>query len=238
MSTQSVVDEIKLKAPAWARDGSSAILQKMDQCQRFMFSKACLPTVYIDPSTGKHPVLATTAGTFEYELPDVSKSLWDAAAQAYVSRTIKISKALEVYIPNGNIDEYSALMLDPMRPGSNSMVETRNGRIIIAVTTVPATQASPAKVIFENDPGTYADRYRVLELIEPLRLTEDTIPLMIEERWEPDLIEGVLALIERADYGRSDRWNYFLNDACQRFWYENSLGQHTGQVRATPPRYL
>jgi len=232
MSTQSVVDEIKLKAPAWARDGSTAILNKMDQCQRFMFSRACLPSVYIDPTTGRHPFLETTAETFEYELPDVTITI-DS-----IPRTIRIARALEVFIPSNRQEEYQALLVDPIHPGNEAFIESKNGRLIIDATTPPATQKKKARVIFANDPGTYTDRYRVLQLIEPLRLTEDTIPLMIEEMWEPDLIEGSLALIERADYGRSDRWNYFVNDACQRFWYENNRGQSQGRRKATPPRSL
>jgi len=232
VSTQTVVDEIKLKAPGWARDGSSAILQKLDQCQKFMFSKACNQTVRIDGTTGKHPYLVTTENQYEYELADISMTI-DG-----IPRTIRMARALEIYIPNGAVSEYQTLMLDPLRPGFEGVGEVRPDRIILNCTLIPATESNKAKVVFSTNPGSYATRYRMKVLLEPLRLTEDTIPLMVEEQWEPDLIEGVLALIERADYGRSDRWTAFANDACIRFWAQGNEANHEGKQRNTPPRLL
>jgi hypothetical protein len=195
-----------------------------------MFSRPCNQSVYIDPATGKHPFLVTTDSIFTYELADVVMTM-DG-----IPRTIRMARAVEVYIPNGNATEYRQLMLDPYRQGSEAVAEVKPDRMAIKCTTPPATEVVAAKVIFENNPGTQSARYMVKALIEPLRLTEDTIPLMIEEQWEADIIEGTLALIERSDYGRSDRWNYFVNDACQRFWAQGNEGNHTGKVIATPPR--
>lgn len=232
MSTQTVVDEIKLKAPAWSRDGSTAILQVLDRCQKTLFSKPCNPTIYIDPTTGQHPFLTTVDSQYAYELPDITMTLDD------IPRPIRMAKAIELYTPNGELTEYTELMVDPTRQASGIYSQVFSDRMVVRCTTLGATEATNAKIIFPFNPGATTNRYMYKALIEPLRLTEDTIPLMVEEIWEPDLINGVLGWIEYADYGRSDRWAVFSNESCQRFWNQGNEGDHQGKVYATPPRFF
>ena len=229
MSTQTVIDEIKLKAPAWARDGATSLLQILDRCQKTLFSRACNVTVYVDPDTGQHPFLATD-GSMSYNVPDVIV-LMDG-----IPRTLRISKVLEVYVKTETLNEYRDILVDPQRQGSAIYSEVREDRMIVRCNLVAATEVNPARIMFGFDPGTETEKYRYKALLEPLRLTEETIPLSVPEIWEPDLIDAVNGWIEKSDYGRSDRWNSFLNDSCQRFWAQNSEGNHTGKVVSTPPR--
>jgi hypothetical protein len=80
MSTKTVADEIKLKAPTWSYEGSRSILQMMDRAQRKMFSQACRNTVFVDPTTGDYPFLPTQAGVYQYTIPDAYRVIGGSAA--------------------------------------------------------------------------------------------------------------------------------------------------------------
>lgn len=240
MSTKTVIDNVKLKAAGWARDGSVSIGQNLDACQRLMFSKPCKSTVYVDSTTGQHPVLATQDGVYIYDVPNFTRNIGRGDAPTYtpIPRELRISKVLDVYVKANITTEYSLLVQDPTRLASNIIREYKDDKYIVAADGISATEVESAKIVFDFNPGTTTDRYYYKSLIEPLRITADTIPLMVEEVWEPDLIEGVLAMIERPDYGRSDRWNYFINDACVRFWKEGNEGASARRVTTPRPRHL
>jgi len=234
MGTKTVVDEIKLKAPAWSRDGAVSILQMMDRAQRFLYSEPCNRTVYIDPLTGNHMTLNTESGKFEYEIPDVTIKIDD------LDRPIRISKVVEVYIPGTAKQDYAQLLLDrvslPQIAG-----EVREDRLTLKHTCYPALEegvpgANKCRVIFPFDPGDSTGKIRLVAIIEPLRLTEDIIPLMIEEEFEDDIIEGALAYIEKNDYGRSDRLVNFKENLALRFWDKQNKMNHLNKVTNTPIR--
>lgn len=234
MGTMQVVDEIKLKAPAWSRDGAVSILQMMDRAQRFLFAEPCNRTIFIDPATGNHPTLDTTAAKFEYEIPDVSIII-DGLA-----RPIRISKVTEVYIPGTAKQDYAQLLLDRVSLPSIAGAVMED-RLTIKHTCYPALEdnkpgTNKCRVIFPFDPGASTGKMRYVGLIEPLRLTEDTIPLMVEEEFEGYIIEGALAYIEYYDYGRSDRLQNFQENWALRFWDKQNKMNHLNKVTNTPIR--
>jgi hypothetical protein len=227
MSTKTVVDEIKRKAPAWPRDGQNSICQMLNRAQNYLFSKPCRISVYIDKTTGRHPFLTTVAGQYEYDIPNGSVVL----AGIVTPRPIRMFLATEVYTMSSTAaQEYSRVLQDR---GDISIQATR---IIINSTNIEALENTPAKIIFPFDPGDSTDKYQYEAIFEPLQIASDSIPLMVPKIWELALIDGTLGNMEYFDYGRSDRLQTFMEVHAPAFWaaYPSVLKQN--QQTATMPR--
>lgn len=227
MSTLSVATEIKLKAPTWGYDGNNSILQMMDRAQRAMFSKLCRNTIYLDPTTGDHPLLSTTAGVFSYIIPSVNVLLNG------IQTSVRIADVKRVFIaPKKCGAEYRGLiMARGMFTGFNNNVE---------FTCVPclSTGGDGTTVLFPFDPQTSTDKYQYVAMLEPLRLTGTGVPLMVPEIWEPAIIDGALGYIEYYNYGRSDRLQTFTDTWCSDFWEVGRNSGYRGVTLSTPVRVI
>lgn len=213
MSTSTVVDEIKLKAPTWSRDGSRSILAMMNRAQNFLFSKPSLLSTYVDPGTGDYPVLATTDDVRDYEVPDVPFTYQpdnDLLAPK-VTAQLRIHCVHEIFSERHHCHDYGFCFRPPFFTFAGK-------KIIWTFTPKPALQNTRARVTFPFDPGTHAKRYKMLAVMEPLQLTADSIPLMVQQDDEADIIEGALSYIEFYDYGRSDRMRNFEDKIAHEFW--------------------
>jgi hypothetical protein len=204
-----VVDEIKLKAPNWSRDGSRSILAMLNRAQNFAFKKPTTISTYIDPATGDYPFLATATPTRDYEIPDVNIEVDPDVGPV----PIRISNIFEIFSENIILNDYGA-----MTAISRYIKEIEGTKVNWKFTPKPALQDKRARVIFPFDPGTYPERYKMRAVIEPLQLTSDSIPLMVPQDDEEMLIEGALGYIEYFDYGRSDRMDKFERQLAPEFW--------------------
>lgn len=232
MSTATVVSEIKFKAPNWSRDGSdTAILNFVQRAQDFLFTKPHQFSVYMDEATGNFPYLATTAGTLRYEIPDTTREVYNSATEEMMDATIRIASVKEIFADNASVSDYN-------RYGTGNMFDSgikrvRGERINYRFTCRPATEGTSCIVFFVTDPGTTTAKYRLDALIQPLRLTADTVPLMIPEEWEYVLVEGALGYIEYHDVGRSDRLDKFRREYAREFWSAFNIPTATIEYRGT-----
>lgn len=217
-STKSIIDEIKIKAGNWNRQGSDkSIAAMVNWAQNYLFSKPTRESLAIDPATGKHPLLPTTATIFKYNLPNITKEIYDEDGEAQnVSLRIKI--ALEIYQEDFTEEGYGLSRV--LRQTPSNIVRQVGGRYVVNATPYEARDLQPARAIFHFDPTTTTDKYYIFGLIEPLQITADTIPLFIPANPDAEfaLIEGALGRIEYLDYGRSDRLQTFYDVLAPKFW--------------------
>ena len=213
MSTLTVVDEIKLKAPNWSRDGARSILAMMNRAQNYLFSKPSLLSVYVDPATGDYPWLVTASTVMDYAIPNVPYSYPDPNdLSVNIDVELRIHSVREVFSEQIQLHDYGFNSIDPYI----SNIEGRKVRW--KFTPVPANEDRQARVILPFDPGATTEKYKLKELVEPLQLSSDSIPLMVQQDDEEAIIEGALAWIEYFDYGRSDRLEKFKNGLARDFW--------------------
>jgi hypothetical protein len=124
--------------------------------------------VYFDPTTGRHPYLVTTAGTYIYDFPSWARS---------------ISRIYDV---------------DDVEEGRHSYPD-------YAVTIDP----SKRKIVFAEDPGTEATKYRVIGTYGPTDMTSETDSLCIvpSEKRFPLCVCGMVAGIQPLYKGWDEsRW--------------------------------
>ena len=228
MSTRSVADEIKLKAPNWPQEGNPSILMQMQRAQDFLYSKPCNRSLYVDPSIGTHPYLVTTDTVFGYDIPDISMVIQGTA------RTIRIFRVEEIYMDRSFLTDYGRYDSENLLPIGWASIEP--DRITMKVTGTEALENTPANISFQYNPGTETEKFRMKAVIEPLRLTALAIPLMVSRNWEQAIIDGALGFIEYHDYGRSDRMQTFYDYWAPRFWQEQNRNPDHKRVKATSIR--
>lgn len=227
MSTYTVVDEIKLKAPSWSAEGSKSILTMLNRAQNYLFSKPTIESVYVDPLTGDYPYLVTAATVFDYEIPDIQMTVDPDVGPI----NIRIFKVLEVFSENTVVTDY--------RNRQNLMPyisRVQGNKLNYKFTPVPARDLTKARVVFSFDPGTETTKYRMKCLIEPVQLTASTIPLMVDSTWEEALICGALGFIEDYDYGRSEKLDKFRQYYAPLYWQSNRHIDTLRKVEGTPIR--
>jgi len=226
LSTATVVSEIKLKAPNWSRDGARSILAMMNRAQNYLFSRAHELSVYIDPLTGDFPLLATTATQYDYEIPNVSMTIDDDTGAV----PIRIHHVDQVFSEGIRLSDYGISTIKPY------MVSIDGNNVKWRFASRPALENKKCRVSFQFDPGTHTDRYFYKAIIEPLQLTSDAIPLMVQQDDEEALIEGALGWIEYFDYGRSDRLDRFKKEMAPAFFNKYKGLESTRVNNATPRR--
>jgi hypothetical protein len=230
MSVKSLVQDIARKAPAW---GVAEILRKINDAQNFIYTRPCRQTLYVDPTTGMPPTLATT-GAYEYTIPDIVKSV-DG-----VDRTLRIAKVIRVFVDASVLSEYSLpylgdeFELSPTNPYSGDI--TRKRFRVIPVDSYEATESDRARVMFKSNPGTTTGVYYYECVIEPLQLTSVNMPLMLPQKWERAIFDGVVGQIQDNAYGKDSRMDKFYEYWCPQIWHSLDQGAQSNPVN-TPVFY-
>jgi hypothetical protein len=234
MSTAAVIDEIKLKAVNWNRQGSDkSIAVMLNRAQNYLFSRACRESVVMDPETGAYPLLTTTAGEKKYDLPNFTKEIYDEQGNAQ-DVTLRFKMGIELQQTQIPTNEYG---IDNILRRMNSGIKgTHDGIYVCNATFYEALVNRPAFVVLHFDPGATTEKYSIYGLLEPLQITNDTIPLSVSSEWEMALIDGALGFIEYHDYGRSDRLQTFYDVWANKYWSAYPLATNYGSTSITPIR--
>ncbi len=222
MSVKFLVDDIALKAPGWSR---ARILRKLNDGQNWLFSKPCRQTIYLDPTTGFPPYLTTVAGTFKYEIPDVTMTVGG------VSRSLRIWRVNQVFVDSSNITDYNYLgygyLGEPFGFCGVNPYTNNTGKIEfkqVYVESYEARENDKAYILFKSDPGDTTNVYYVEGVIEPLQLTTESLPLTLPKRWEDALFDYVVGKIQDQGYGKDSLTQRFHEFWAEKLWYEQSQG--------------
>ena len=223
MSTRSLVAEIQLKAPNWTAEGTPSILQLLQRAQDYLFSQASRFSLYRDPLTGDFPYLATTANQREYTMSNINMTIESQV------RSLRIYDVSEVFADFQTVSDYSLNTINGVGAIAGQIVSYN-------FIPYPALEATACRIVLTDDPGTTSTKYQLKMMIEPLRLTSLSIPLMVSRNYESVLMEGVLGYIENTDYGRSDRQKRFEEVLAPQFWSDGATRNMPRRVSRTGRR--
>jgi hypothetical protein len=191
MSTRSIVSLIKRQAPDYTR---VEILDLVNDVVQIMLRKPTSLTRMFDES-GTDPVLTTIAGTKKYEL-SLGSTCFNYLNGAFFVAGVYSGKISTI---------------------NNSSYAYPNDSVMAEVYIQNATGAKAATVTFLNDPGT--STYYVKAYAQPLDLTSESMDMPVPVEWQlPCIMDGVIGLIEKAEHGKSDRWDVFYNNTLPDFW--------------------
>jgi hypothetical protein len=100
------------------------------------------------------------------------------------------------------------------------------------ITFVQATNSTPAKIIFRNDPN--GNTYSVKYYRKPANLTAEKSPLLIPDGWILNgLREGAIVFINMISHGGKADWKDWNNDELKSFWAE--MNDTPGSIHYTQP---
>jgi hypothetical protein len=234
MSVKYLAQDIMKKAPGW---GITDVLRKINEVQNYIYAHPCRQTMYLDPATGFPPTLATTAGKLDYEVPDITKNI------NAVARTLRIAKVLRVFVDATTAKQYQLPYIgelfeltpvNPFSPYSTGLDKKYFWQI--PVDTLEATETDRARIMFKNDPGTTTTAFFYECVIEPLQITSTSTPLMLPQRWERAIFDGVVAQIQDNAYGKDSREAKFYEYWCPQIWYWLDQGAQSNPIN-TPVFY-
>lgn len=175
-STSENVTEIVNALGGYSRP---QVLSKLDEVQLICFATGAVQTEVYDTNTGMPPYLATTQGQRYYVLG------------ADVRQTIAV------------FTETARRGYAPYR-GTHSRAYTYKNSDYkrLAVRSTNKLLNSVATLTFVNDPGTTTENYFHLYVRENSRLTSEAIQLSVPENIHWVLRDGVVALLNKENYGQ------------------------------------
>lgn len=204
MLTSNIVSRIQKNAKGY---GIPEILDYIDTIQNIMLGKPLKSRRLFDTSTGRDPVLTTTAGTYEYELSS-SQTYWSGDNAMFIQ---------SVFSGWDSEDEYT----------NDGYGNLTHNDATVEYEVIEATQTECAKVCFHENPGT--STYYVTAYKKPIPITSKSIQLEIPIQHHRRVIEGVMALIELDENGgisqRYEQWEIKLGD----FWNEMNRTKRGGK---------
>lgn len=208
MITQEMVTRIQLRATNYTRE---EILAMMDECQQFVYGEDVFQTRSFDYTTGRPPYLVTQANTLTYDCP------------ADCRRTVKIFRD---WPDSAYMDGY----------GEGAYLYGRKEFVSILVNTEDALENRLARVIFLYQPTASATVYFHLYQKKVTKLTSANIQLVLPPgKCHTWLMDGVIALFTKEDYGGIGPWEYFERTTAKKIRNELNSGKQD-RAQRTPIR--
>lgn len=186
------------------------ILQILDEVQKIVYSQDCLQTLKIT-STGMPPFIATQQGVYEYECPADCRN----TSSIFTSSTPRTFNRQR-----------------PVGPRRNYYFRAK-GYYLLSAESRPATIEEPAKIYFQEDPGTTNDSYYHLYYIKPVTLLTIDTQLTLPEETHYLLREAVISMITSDEYGKSQFDEAIMAKVARKI--RNSLNKgYFGGIGKTP----
>lgn len=220
MSLATLIDTIEPFAKGWQRStGQKSIIKLIQEAIDDMHD-CDNPSLYFVPSDNKgfEPYLKTTAGTYQYEVKNANLSSNMARTLNGASYDYRCRRVLDIFVDVteneydlrylGPSWQYSAV--NPYSPRLTEKVEFAS----IPFDPTPPTELDVAQVTFKEDPGTTTATYFIRMILEPPRLTAETIPLTVPQAFYPGFREyciGQIQFLVNGKYNEMlERWeNYW-----------------------------
>lgn len=207
-STSQILTNVEQRCHGWYRNGTRGILPVLNEIHRYMKAHDCENNEVITAATGLCPILATTAGTYQYNLPSDCRRLYQA---------LILADQLG-YDEYGHYEEYSW-----------------RGRswYIVPVAGRPRTRNASPSLTFRSDPGTTTSKYYTRYYVIPREILSPAIQLDVQEEFHTLVEDGVVARIRMSQYGESDPWDMWRNRVMEEYWYEEAKSTEAPSMSKT-----
>lgn len=242
MDTQQIVTTIKEDyAQDWSRP---KILDMLDRVQKKLFLNDCAQTIFMNPSDTMFPIplLVTTAGTLSYPVTGavLVSSTGAAVTLAKNGYAIACRRVKRVFIALSNVSSFDSRHFygDTFAWSGVNAEWTKSFRNV-TFCEIPAilydrTENESARIQFAEDPGSTNNKYYVEFYHTPAELTTESVPLSIDgDMWDEALIDGVVGLIEKSQYGKSEKWDMF-----NMVWKRRFIGQMNANEDRRSPKQI
>ena len=97
-TTRQIAELISLQASEWTKLGTRGTLPIIDAVNREMKSGNVQANEYVEPTTGLPPLLTTTAGTFQYDLPDNAQRCMTQSRKTPAIQRVRFGSGVDSHI--------------------------------------------------------------------------------------------------------------------------------------------
>jgi hypothetical protein len=193
MITEELIDELVQRFQGWNRTGDHGLLRFLNSAHEILMSVDSEQTTIFDTATGALPILATTAGVFNYIMPD------------NVRRVAKVLFRLDnkFNFPQSNygLDRYTGMS----QKNGLSIGGQWYGKIPFVRTKDRTSATLPAEVMFTQDPDTQSTLYYLLSYRVPKQILSENIEHEVPTPYDYDfLLPAAAKLIEGQLNGNYD----------------------------------
>lgn len=239
-NTRELVSIIKQDyAPDW---GVPKILELLDRAQRFLMKNDCAQTVWLnedDPSF-PFPIFPTTSGTLSYAMnpSNLVDSDGNPLTPTIGGYNVNIRRIKHIFIVVGSManSNYDRKFFGEQfsLTGINEYWSQRLYRLSFYKVPGDIRDATGLnqypRFIFHEDPGSWSDRFYAECFYDPVPLSSLDIPLSLDgDKWEMELIDGVVGYIEDMENGKSERLERFQGKHLRKFM--NTMNEHMNERR-------
>jgi hypothetical protein len=210
-TTAENVSLIQRRVPNYSR---SEILSVMSDLYQETYHQDVEQTLYIDPSTGLPPYLATTDGTYQYNCPSACRrvaQVFSADFPQTYQRTRPVGPKKEYYFRDKGYHSIAVSSRDRQPDGTL------------------------ATVTFQNNPGDSTDSYYLLYYlyVDPLDTEDDE---MILPGWTHRRFRNAcLVELRQEDYGQTDKEEVAVERMLRSIRNQLNRGQQA-RLGQTPVR--
>jgi hypothetical protein len=220
-STDELLTILEEQCKWWNRNGTRGLLYQLDTAQKLLMCAPHNQNVYC--TGGVLPALATTTGTFDYNLPSNCYLL------KYV--LIRVNTIGSTGVTSIAGMDYGWNRVNSMPPEYISF----GGVEYVHIPYIRSWQSgdtATARLMFTVDPGTTTDYYRLMYYKKPADLTSDSIPIEIPPPWDMTyLLPAVIKLIEGVDHGNViESRASIIRDLQPALWRELDKGEQGEEI--------
>jgi len=209
-TTSQIAELVAMQASEWSKVGPRGTVTIINAVNREMKSGNVQANEVVDSTTGLPPLLTTTGGTFQYDLPDNCRQL----------------KTVFFDGNNGSgYDEYGVYRSHPY--AGKSYLE-------VPVTARRKTNTVNANLTFRTDPGTTTDKFYTQYWMEPTNIVSLSIQHDIEPNYELLLIDGCISRVQYIQYGDASPWLQWVERMRLEYW--GDMNNNPPSESYTPPR--
>lgn len=208
-TTSQIAELVAMQASEWSKQGPRGILPIINAVNREMKSGSVQANEVIDSTTGFPPLLVTTSGTYQYDLPSNCRQL----------KTIFFDKS------NSGYDSYGVYP---------TVLYQGRDYFEAPVTSRRRTNSASPTVTFRDNPGATTSKYYIWYWVEPTDISSLNIQHDIEPANELMLIDGCVARVQYLQYGDVTPWLQWIDRMRIEYW--GDMNNNPPFNNSTPPR--
>ena len=195
--------------------GPRGLLSLFNAAHRYMQSGDCEQFIYIDPATGKPPLITTVDSTYTYSAPTDCRKIFAVCIDGINS--------------TGGYWYYNFYNIQKNYTTNLEKLVFRNYWYYkIPLQTYSRNLNSVAQYKFPYNPGSTTNTiYYLFYYLLPREILSDSIDPDVPEQYHDLLMDGVLARVGKKTYGDMNPYDAWKQEVKVKYWKEMSSGEQT-----------
>lgn len=210
-STQNLLLELHTETQ-WPIEGTRGLRSILNEVNRFMATGDYEQNVYLNPATGRPPLLTTNVGQLIYTMPSNCRKVYRVG--------------IDISGNNSSLFAYTNYYnKKPYAKQEHDFFFQNYQYTEVPIRSTETTRNADATITFDYYPGYTTDTYYLFYFIKPREISSANIQLDIPEQFHDIVVDGVLARIGKKEYGDANNWEYWKKQIVpKQYWSKMNSG--------------